>query len=188
MRRYRSRSRALWWVTNGRAWPHPGWVEHRGLHFDEAPPFEPAADPGQDPAAHEERLPGAFVGPEVGVSLPVAEVDVGQPGPLVAEAATGAGQQHPGRHLDRQLARPGAHHFARGPDPVAQGETDELGEVAVQDAPANSWMPPVQSRSEAKASLPISRRSIRRPATDTITPGSCPGSSELANRLRQGGG
>ena len=98
MRRYRSMSRALWWVTNGLAAAPPGHgVEHRRLHLDEAPVLQPAADPRNDPAAQQKRLPGSLVGPQVGVALAVAQVDVGDAPPLVAEGAPGLGQQDPGR-------------------------------------------------------------------------------------------
>ena len=83
----------------------------------------------------------------------------------------------PTRHLHRQLAAPGPHHLARGPDPVAQVQLGELVEALGHFAAANSCTAPDESRSSAKASLPWGRASMTRPATATVTPDSSPGAS-----------
>ena len=97
IRRYRSTSRALWWVTNGLAsGAARDGVEDRRLDLDETAVLQPAAGQRDHPAAQQRTSAGdPLVGPQVGVALAVAEVDVGDAPPLVAEAAPGLGEQHP---------------------------------------------------------------------------------------------
>jgi hypothetical protein len=71
---------------------------------------------------------------------------------------------------------------------VPRGRLLNVANSCVQSTPANSCSSPVQSRSSPKASFPLSRRSIRRPATVTVAPVSSPSAisahwSRTARRL-----
>ena len=160
-------------------------VEHRRLHLDEAPVLQPPAGPRHHPAAQEQRLPGPFVGPQVGVALPVAQVDVGDALPLVAEAAPGLGQQDPGGNLHREFTGPGPHHLAGGADPVARATGARTrAKCSVQAAPANSWMAPARVAQGAEGQLaPSPGAASAGPATDTTTPVS-PSGGKLGKRGR----
>jgi len=87
-------------------------VKDRRLDLDVAPIIEPSPDEGHHPAAKQKDVTGPLVGPQVDVALPVAQVDVADPPPLVTEAAPGLGQQLPPLNLDGQLAGSGGDDFA----------------------------------------------------------------------------
>ncbi len=74
----------------------------------------------------------------------------------------------------------------RTTSPVAPTQSPMLSRVnasndSVTADSAKSWTSPVESRRVAKASLPCGRTSMRRPATETVTPDSSP-SVRAANR------
>ena len=118
MRRYRSVSSALWWVTNGLAvGPAGDRVQHRRLDLDEAAVLEPSTQQADHPAAQPQDLAGPLVGPQVDLALAEAGLDVGDALPLVAEGPAGLGQEHPLADLHRQLALAGAHHRPASPRP-----------------------------------------------------------------------
>ena len=94
-------------------------VQQGRLHLDEPPVLQPAPHEAHHAAPHDERAPRFLCHPQVDVALAVAGIDIGDAVPLVGERAAGFGQQHPVVHADGQLARPGLHHLARGPHPVA---------------------------------------------------------------------
>ena len=101
-------------------------MEDGRLDLDEPLGPQPLAHGLDHVAPQGEQLAGPFVGPQVDLALAVAGLDIGHAVPLVAEVATGLGQQLPFGHLDRELPALGAHHLTAGPDPVAQVEADEL--------------------------------------------------------------
>ena len=126
MRRCRSRSSVLWWVTKGRAWAPPASRWRIGVSTSMKPwlasvlrnePDHGVADL-EDPA-------GLLVDDEVGVALAVAGVGVGEALPLVGQRPHGLGQQLEALDLDRQLALAGRHDGALDPDPVAEVERIE---------------------------------------------------------------
>ena len=105
------------------------WVQHRRLDLHEAGSAEAAPDGGNHLRSQQEDVADALVGPEVDLSLPVADVGVADTAPLVAEAAARVREKLPGGDLDRQLASFRADDLAADPDPVAERQAAELVEL-----------------------------------------------------------
>src|SRR5277367_5103196 len=81
MRMYKSMSKVLWCVTKGRAAAHPR-VHHRRLYLYISARIEKPPQFLGNPRAHNENLSRFFVGDQIQVALPVANLHVGQPMPL----------------------------------------------------------------------------------------------------------
>ncbi len=99
-------------------------LHHRGLDLDvpariEEPPDLPDhGAPGQEGATH------LRVGHQVHVPLSIADLDVGQPVPLLGRGQEGLAEEGQLAGLDRQLALARPHHAARDPQEIA--EVDEI--------------------------------------------------------------
>src|SRR5579871_3040979 len=79
--------------------------------------------------AGEEGLTRPLVRPQVDLALAVTEFGVAHPTPLVAEAVTALGEEHPLAHEHRELAAARTHDLALGPHPVPEIEAGEGLEV-----------------------------------------------------------
>ena len=159
MRRYRSMSSALWWVTNGLAVRAAGdRVEHRRLDLDEAAVLEPAPGEADSTRLRSTNVRARLVGdPQVDVALAVAGVDVGEPVPLVGELAAGLGEQRPRRRPSPTARRVLV--FITSPvdaDPVAERRARAKPSKSGGRSPRwrTAGSRPLPSCSVAKASLP----------------------------------
>src|SRR4029450_4469293 len=105
-RRYRSVSRALWWVTNGRARAPPGTGLRIGVSTSRKP--RASIDSRRDRTTRERtrmaRMAGGLAG---GAPLAGADLDVGQALPLGGQGPQGLAEQVDLGRPDRQLALPG---------------------------------------------------------------------------------
>ena len=126
MRRCRSRSSVLWWVTKGRAWAPPASRWRMGVSTSMKPWLASVLpERAHHGVADLEDPAGLLVDDEVGVALAVAGVGVGEALPLVGQRPHGLGQQLEALDLHRQLALAGRHDGALDPDPVAEVERIE---------------------------------------------------------------
>ena len=101
-------------------------VQHRRLDLHEVRGPAALAHRSQHLAAARQRRTRRRVGPQVRLAVPVAQVEVRDPGPLVAEVVQGLGEELPRRDLDRELAALRAHDLAAHADPVTQVQFREL--------------------------------------------------------------
>ena len=153
-------------------------VQQRRLHLHETLVPQALAHAAHDVAAQLEQGPAALVGPQVDLALAIARLGVAHPVPLVAEVAPRLGQQLPGRHLHRELTPLRAHHLARGADPVAQVQPDELVEVLGERGQREELHRSRVVAQLGEGELALGRESMMRPATPTVTPDSSPGPSD----------
>ncbi len=171
MRRYRSMSRALWWVTNGRAAAPPGIGWKTGVSTSTKPRSSSQRRIRETIRLRSEQgRAGPLVGPQVDVALAVAQVDVGDAPPLVAEAARGPRPAAPTTPTltDSSPVRVRDHLAGRRRSSRRATASLKLVEVlGPLGARRTAGSTPDESRSWPKASLPCSRRSISRPATAT---------------------
>ena len=127
MRRYRSRSRALWWVVNGRDPAPPASDCRAGVSIStKSRSASHSRIAENDLVAGDEQLASVFVGEQVELAVAVARARVAQPVVLVGGRAERLGQQRALDHRERELAALGDVHAALDPDDVA--------DVQVQDA------------------------------------------------------
>src|SRR6185312_5585504 len=122
MRRYRSRSSALWWVVNG---PARERLQGRRFDLDEVALGEPFADREDDLVARDEQVPRLLVGDQVQLSVAVAGPRVPQPVVLVRRRAQRLRQQRHLGSLERELAALG--------DVDAPLDRDDVADVEVED-------------------------------------------------------
>ena len=107
----------------GRGSPRDG-LHHRGLDLDVAARIEEPSDLSDHAAPGQEGATNLRVGHEVHVALPIADLDVGEPVPLLGRRQQGLAEEGQLAGFDRELALAGAHHAARDPQEVA--EVDEI--------------------------------------------------------------
>ena len=100
-------------------------VEHRGFDFHKLLVPQVATNRLQHLAAASEGDAGLGVGPQVGFAVAIAQIKVGNTGPLVTEVLTGFGQHLPETDLDTQLTALGSHDFSFDADPVAEVQLGE---------------------------------------------------------------
>ena len=169
MRSERSRSSALWCVTNGRAAAPPAIVCSTGVSTSTKPrAVEERADRGDRGEADLEDPAGVVVGDEVDVALAEAGVDVGEAVPLVGQRPQRLGEQRELAHLDRELALLGLHHRALDADPVAEVEVVEARRARRRRRPpreTNSWTRRCRRAAWRTSSFPW-RRMQHEPARD----------------------
>ena len=126
MRRYRSRSSALWWVVNGR---EPGAagerLQRRRFDLDEVALGEPFADREHDLVARDEQLARVLVGDQVELAVAVAGARVAEAVVLVRRRAQRLGEQRALDHRERELAALGDVHAAVDADDVADVEVED---------------------------------------------------------------
>ena len=126
MRRYRSRSSALWWVVNGREPAPPASDCSAGVSTSmKLRSFEPLADREDDLVARDEQLARVLVGEQVELAVAVAGARVAEPVVLVRRRAQRLGQQRALLHGERQLPALGHVHAADDADDVADVEAED---------------------------------------------------------------
>ncbi|CAB4898651.1 unannotated protein [freshwater metagenome] len=108
-------------------------VQHRCLHLDVAVAVQGAPEAGDDRVAYLEGPAGFFVHDEVGVTLAVAGVGVGEALPLVGHGSQRLREQLEPIDLHAEFALTCGHHDALGPHPVAEVEIADLVERFVAD-------------------------------------------------------
>ncbi len=105
MRRYSSRSSALWWVVNGRAMRAAvERLQHGRLDLQEALAVEIGAHGGDDAGAVGEQLAGLLVCDQVELAAALARLHVDQAGVLVGRRAQRLAEDLEAVHAQRQLA------------------------------------------------------------------------------------
>jgi len=130
-------------------------VQHRRLDLDEAGGTEPAPESKRSPWNANRNMSRTPSWPQVELALAVADIGIETPCQLVTEAA-----DEPARAVPRKPPSPRAHLVAYGrPRPSHRSSLratagQNSSKSGVRAASANNWMPPVQSRSSAKAILP----------------------------------
>ena len=108
-------------------------LHHRRLDFEVAARVQESPDVRQHAAADLEHAPRVGIDDEIEVALPVADLDVAQPVPLLRQRQEALGQELELRDVDRQLVGPRPEQVALDADEVAEVEQLEDREVALAD-------------------------------------------------------
>ena len=141
-------------------------LKHGRLHLQEPPLVVEMPDGGDDPGARAKDLAHARVCDQVDVALPVPDLDVLQPVPLVGQGPVSLGQQLEGVNLEGRLATARRKHRSTGADDVSGVELHKpIERLGSQDVPAGEQL------DATNAVLEVGERGSAMQALDHDPPG-----------------
>ncbi len=167
-------SRALWWVTNGRAAAPPAIACSVGPSTSTNPsPASVLRIDCDDLRPPQEPLPHALGVDQVEVAHPLPQLGIGQALVLGRRRLDRLGEEVQVGGEDRQLARLGVGSARRRRRRCRPGRSTGPSPSSARppgSCPTRTWILPVQSRMSRKISLPARRWSTIRPAARTWGP------------------